>query len=75
MKKTGKVVDTLPVDLDTDIMMVSKKGDMIRLAARDVSSTGRNTMGVKLKNMANEEDAIVSVTTYENILEDEEKDV
>lgn len=48
---------------------------MIRLAARDVSSTGRNTMGVKLKNMANEEDAIVSVTTYENILEDEEKDV
>lgn len=74
-EKTGKVVDTLPVDLDTDIMMVSKKGDMIRLAARDVSSTGRNTMGVKLKNMANEEDAIVSVTTYENILEDEEKDV
>lgn len=74
-EKTGKVVDTLPVDLDTDIMMVSKKGDMIRLSARDVSSTGRNTMGVKLKNMANEEDAIVSVTTYENILEDEEKDV
>ena len=74
-EKTGKVVDTLPVDLDTDIMMVSKKGDMIRLSARDVSSTGRNTMGVKLKNMAIEEDAIVSVTTYENILEDEEKDV
>ena len=74
-EKTGKVVDTLPVDLDTDIMMVSKKGDMIRLSARDVSSTGRNTMGVKLKNMANEEDAIVSVTTYENILEDEDKDV
>ena len=74
-EKTGKVVDTLPVDLDTDIMMVSKKGDMIRLSARDVSTTGRSTMGVKLKNLANEEDAIVSVTTYDNILEDEEKDV
>ena len=74
-EKTGKVVDTLPVDLDTDIMMVSKKGDMIRLAARDVSTTGRNTLGVKLKNLASEEDAIVSVTTYDNILEDEEKDV
>ena len=74
-EKTGKVVDTLPVDLDTDIMMVSKKGDMIRLSARDVSSTGRNTMGVKLKNLASEDDAIVSVTTYDNILEDEEKDV
>ena len=74
-EKTGKVVDTLPVDLDTDIMMVSKKGDMIRLSARDVSTTGRSTMGVKLKNLANEEDAIVSVTTYDNILEDEGKDV
>ena len=73
--KTGKVVDTLPVDLDTDIMMVSKKGDMIRLAARDVSTTGRSTMGVKLKNLASEDDAIVSVTTYDNMLEDEEKDV
>lgn len=74
-EKTGKVVDTLPVDLDTDIMMVSKKGDMIRLSARDVSTTGRNTMGVKLKNLADEDDAIVSVTTYDNMLEDEEKDV
>ncbi len=73
--KTGKVVDTLPVDLDTDIMMVSKKGDMIRLAARDVSTTGRSTMGVKLKNLASEDDVIVSVTTYDNMLEDEEKDV
>ena len=73
--KTGKVVDTLPVDLDTDIMMVSKKGDMIRLAARDVSTAGRSTMGVKLKNLASEDDAIVSVTTYDNMLEDEEKDV
>ena len=74
-EKTGKVVDTLPVDLDTDIMMVSLKGDMIRLSARDVSPTGRNPMGVKLKNLASEEDAIVSVTTYDNMLEDEEKDV
>ena len=74
-EKTGKVVDTLPVDLDTDIMMVSKKGDMIRLSARDVSTTGRSTMGVKLKNLASEDDAIVSVTTYDNILEDEGKDV
>lgn len=48
---------------------------MIRLAARDVSTTGRSTMGVKLKNLASEDDAIVSVTTYDNMLEDEEKDV
>ncbi|WP_296112639.1 DNA gyrase subunit A [uncultured Anaerococcus sp.] len=73
--KTGKVVDTLPVDLDTDIMMVSLKGDMIRLSARNISTTGRNTMGVKLKNLKAGEDAIVSVTKYDNILKDEEKNV
>ena len=45
-------------------MMVSLKGDMIRISARDISTTGRNTLGVKLKNLENTEDYIVSVTKY-----------
>lgn len=65
-KKTGLVVDTLPADLEDDIMMVSLKGDMIRISSRDISTTGRSTVGVKLKNLGNEEDRIVSVTKYED---------
>ena len=72
--KTGKVVDTLPVDLDNDIMMVSLSGDMIRLSVRDISITGRNTVGVKLKNLTDDKDRIVSVTKY-STLEEEEEDV
>ena len=72
-EKTGKVVDTLPVDLDDDIMMVSLKGDMIRLSTRDISITGRSTIGVKLKNLQSDQDKIVSVTKYN--LEEEEEDV
>ena len=71
-EKTGKVVDTLPADLDDDIMMVSKSGDMIRISVRDISTTGRNTVGVKLKNLAGEKDKIVSVTKYDSTLEEEE---
>ena len=63
-EKTGNVVATLPANLDDDIMMVSLKGDMIRISARDISTTGRNTLGVKLKNLENTEDYIVSVTKY-----------
>lgn len=63
-EKTGDLVATLPANLDDDIMMVSLKGDMIRISARDISTTGRNTLGVKLKNLENTEDYIVSVTKY-----------
>lgn len=72
--KTGKLVDTLPVDLDNDIMMVSLSGDMIRLSVRDISIMGRNTVGVKLKNLTEDDDRIVSVTKY-STLEEEEEDV
>ena len=64
-QKTGCVVDTLPVDLDDDVLMVSLNGDMIRITAKDISTTGRNTMGVTLKNLKDESDKIVSVAKYD----------
>ncbi|MDY3005854.1 DNA gyrase subunit A [Anaerococcus sp. AGMB00486] len=63
-EKTGNLVATLPANLDDDIMMVSLKGDIIRISARDISTSGRNTLGVKLKNLENTDDCIVSVTKY-----------
>ena len=64
-QRTGCVVDTLPVDLDDDILMVSLNGDMIRITAKDISTTGRNTMGVTLKNLKDKSDKIVSVAKYD----------
>ena len=68
-EKTGRVVDTIPVDLDDDIMMVSLNGDIIRIKVKDISTTGRNTMGVTLKNLKDESDKIVSVTKYDGTIE------
>ena len=68
-EKTGFVVDTIPVDIDEDIMMVSLRGDIIRIKAKAISTTGRNTMGVTLKNMSDETDRIVSVTKYDGTYE------
>jgi len=68
-EKTGCVVDTLPVDLDDDVLMVSLNGDMIRIKAKDISTTGRNTMGVTLKNLKDETDNIVSVAKYDGTIE------
>jgi DNA gyrase subunit A len=71
-EKTGPVVDTIPANLNDDIMMVSLTNNMIRISTRDISTSGRNTMGVKLKNLKNEDDNIVSVTKYEEAEENED---
>ena len=76
-EKTGCIVDTIPVDLDDDILMVSLNGDMIRIKAKDISTTGRNTMGVTLKNLKDKSDKLVSVAKYDGTIEveAEEKNV
>ena len=68
-EKTGCIADTIPVDLHDDILMVSLNGDMIRIKAKDISTTGRNTMGVTLKNLKDESDKIVSVAKYDGTIE------
>ncbi len=67
--KTGFVVDTIPANIDDEVMMVSLKGDIIRLRVKDISTTGRNTMGVTLKNLSDEGDRIVSVAKYDGTIE------
>lgn len=71
-EKTGNVVDAIPANLEDDIMMVSLHGDMIRISTRDISTTGRSTVGVKLKNLKDDDDVIVSVTKYEEDNEGQE---
>lgn len=73
--KTGFVVDTIPANIDDEVMMVSLKGDIIRLRVKDISTTGRNTMGVTLKNLSDEGDRIVSVAKYDGTIEVDANDV
>jgi DNA gyrase subunit A len=46
--RNGSVVGMLQVRQGDDILVVTTKGKMIRLHADDITSQGRNTMGVRL---------------------------
>ena len=49
--KTGKVVAVLSVKEDTDLMIVSQNGKMIRIESAKIRETGRSTQGVKLVSL------------------------
>lgn len=49
--KTGKVVGTLTVREDDELMLITNKGKMIRIAAKPIRVTARNAQGVKLINL------------------------
>lgn len=63
-KKTGNLVAGMLVAKEDEILMISQNNDLIRLNVTDVSTLGRATQGVKLKDVKSEEDRIVAVAKY-----------
>jgi DNA gyrase subunit A len=49
--RKGKVVAAFMVDLDTEILLISSSGTLIRTPVRDVSSQGRDATGVRIMNL------------------------
>jgi DNA gyrase subunit A len=49
-KKIGKVVGILSVKEDSEIMIITKQGQIIRIASNEIRQTGRSTQGVRLVN-------------------------
>ena len=49
--KTGKVVAVLSVKEDTDIMIVSQNGKIIRIESSTIRQVGRSTQGVRLVSL------------------------
>jgi len=49
--KTGKVVSALSVKEDTDLMIITKDGKIIRLESGEIRQAGRSTQGVRLVRM------------------------
>jgi DNA gyrase subunit A len=50
-KRNGKVVGILSVKEDTELMIVSKDGKMIRIESGDIRQAGRSTQGVRLVHL------------------------
>ena len=47
-QKTGKVVGVLSVKEDSDLMIVSQNGKIIRIESSTIRQAGRSTQGVRL---------------------------
>jgi DNA gyrase subunit A len=53
--RNGKVVGILSVKEDSDLMIVSKNGKMIRLDSAQIREAGRSTQGVRLVRMEDDD--------------------
>ena len=62
-EKTGPLVSAKVVDKEDEIMMISNCGTIIRLNVRDISEMGRNTQGVTLMKIK-DNDEVVAVAKY-----------
>ena len=60
-EKTGYIVGAALVTTDDEIMIINSSGVIIRIRAKEVSTSGRTTQGVKIMKV-DEDDRIVSFT-------------
>ena len=60
-RKTGPVVAAMPVKEETDVMIITRDGKMIRIEAGEIRQAGRSTQGVRLVRME-EGDAVAAAS-------------
>ncbi|MBI3279382.1 MAG: DNA gyrase subunit A [Acidobacteria bacterium] len=63
--KTGKVVSTLSVKDDTDLVIITRDGKIIRIEASRIRQTGRSASGVRLVNLE-QEDGVAAASVIPN---------
>ena len=68
--KTGKLVALKNVTEENDLLIITQSGLIIRMAVADIKQAGRNTQGVKLINIR-DNDSIASVSVVAKSDEEE----
>nr|MBA4405639.1 DNA gyrase subunit A [Nanoarchaeum sp.] len=64
-ERNGKVIGIKSVNDNDDLIFVTKQGVLIRTSAKDISSIGRNTQGVRIMKL-DEKDKVISVTKLDS---------
>ena len=73
-EKTGNVIDVKMIDDKEELIMVTSDGVIIRIRAKDISTTSRITQGVKLINV-NDDVKVMSVAKIsEDYIESQESE-
>ncbi len=70
-EKTGKVVAVFPVDVESEIMIITQQGKLIRIEADSIRKTGRSAQGVRLIK-TEEGDRVTSASLVEAAEEESE---
>jgi len=69
--RNGRVIYVKELTDDDEIMLTSKLGMVVRIPVKDIRTQGRNTMGVRIMRL-NEDDNVVSVSKIVEKDDDEE---
>ena len=70
-ERNGEVIFVREVEDEDELMLTSKEGMMVRIPVKDIRIQGRNTMGVRLMRL-NEQDKVASVA---KIMEDNNENI
>jgi DNA gyrase subunit A len=71
-ERNGKVIDIKTVS-DEEVIIISKEGILLRTSASEISKTGRNTQGVRVMRLS-DDDKVVSVGYIKDTEKVENKD-
>ncbi len=69
-KRNGKVIDSIAVSDDDEVLMITAGGKIQRIRAREISQVGRNTQGVRVIRLG-DGDKLVSVARLAADIDDE----
>lgn len=69
-KKTGELVGFCVISRDGEIMMINNQGVVIKLEGNDITAVGRNTQGVRLMKLKQEE----SIATISKVYKEDPVD-
>jgi len=64
-ERNGKVVDALHVEAESDIMLITEYGKVIRLEAGEIRAAGRSTQGVRLLKLEDEDSVAAATVVHE----------
>lgn len=71
-EKTGELIAIIDVNDEDNLMIINRSGLTIRLNVADLRVMGRNTQGVRLINLKND-DAIAAVAKVSAAKDDDEE--
>lgn len=72
--RNGKVITMKAVNEDDDVLLITKKGKIIRSPVSDVRIIGRNTKGVKIVNLEDDDrvERVEKIISEQNAIDEEE---